>query len=440
MKAFAPRLLAFFVATFFAASLASAGTITGTVINRTTGKPAANVPLTLLNVAANMAEAGSTKSDAQGAFTIDSPAIGGGPMLLRAYYQGVNFNTFVPPVNQPVTAEVFDVSKDPKIIAPTTHVVIFQPSADKLIGAEEYMVLNGSKPPQAYFRTEGNFDFAIPEKGALQQIAATTSSGMPVTQASIEKGNGKYAIAYAFRPGETSIRFSYDLPYAGQAAILKLPATYPGVKLLVVAPPGVTVSGDGLQPAGQEEGMMVYTHDPLGAKAALTVNISGVGSPQQTGGGGAQSQQQEGNSRPGNENIQAVPGRLDEYKWYLFAGLGLLFAMSAFLLSRKQVVVASAPEPVASVVAPVKKLPPKPTAAAAASSPPVQTSAQTPVHAPTPASSVAAVNDQVNSSLDALKDSIFRLELRHQAGTVSEEDYARERARMEQLIRNLIRS
>jgi hypothetical protein len=430
MKAFPPRLLLFFITTLFAASIANAGTITGTVINRTTGKPAPNVPLTLLNVTANMAEVGSTKSDAQGAFTIDSPAIGGGPMLLRAYYQGVNFNTFVPPVNQPVTAEVFDVSKDPKTIAPTTHVVIFQPSADKLIGAEEYMVLNSSKPPQAYFRTEGNFDFAIPERGALQQIAATTSSGMPVTQASIEKGNGKYAIAYAFRPGETSIRFSYDLPYPGQAAILKLPATYPGVKLLVVAPPDVTISGDGLQPAGQEEGMMVYTHEALAAKASLTVNISGVGSPQQSAGSGAQPQQQEGNSRANNENIQAVPGRLDEFKWYLLAGMGLLFAMSAFLLSRKQIVIAPAPEPVLPVALSANTAKSKP--ASPTVTPPVTSSSS-------PATSVAAVNDQVNTSLDALKDSIFRLELRHQAGTVSEEEYARERARMEQLIRDLVR-
>jgi hypothetical protein len=436
MKALAPRLLLFLGTTLFAASLAAAGTITGTVVNRTTGKAAANVPLTLLNVTANMAEVGSTKSDAEGAFTIDSPSIGGGPMLLRAYYQGVNFNTFVPPVNQPVTAEVFDVSHDPKIIAPTTHVVIFQPGDNKLIGAEEYMVQNSSNPPQAYFRTEGNFDFAIPEKGVLQQIAATTSGGMPVTQASIEKGNGKYAIAYAFRPGETSIRLSYDLPYPGQAAILKLPATYPGVKLLVVAPPGVTVTGDGLQPAGQEEGMMVYTHEPLAAKASLTVNISGVGSPQRSAGSGAQSQEQEGNSRSGNENIQAVPGRLDEYKWYLLAGMGLLFAMSAFLLSRKQIIVAPAPEPVAPAASPASKpsskssLAPAPTTAQAA--PPVAPVAS-------PVNGFAAVNEHVNTSLDSLKDSIFRLELRHQAGTISEEEYASERARMEQLIRDLVR-
>jgi hypothetical protein len=435
MKAFAPRLLLFLGTTLFAAALALAGTITGTVVNRTTGKPAANVPLTLLNVTANMAEVGSTKSDAQGAFTIDSPAIGGGPMLLRAYYQGVNFNTFVPPVNQPVTAEVFDVSHDPKSIAPTTHVVIFQPGENKLIGAEEYMVQNSSNPPQAYFRTEGNFDFAIPEKGVLQQIAATSSSGMPVTQASIEKGNGKFAIAYAFHPGETSIRLSYDLPYSGQA-VLKLPATYPGVKLLVVAPPGVAVSGDGLQPAGQEEGMMVYTHEPLAAKASLTVNVSGVGSPQQSAGGVAQSQQQEGNSRSGSENIQAVPGRLDEYKWYLLAGMGVLFAMSAFLLSRKQIILAPAPEP----VAPAASTESKPNSKSAPASAPTAAQAASAI-APvaSPVNGVAAVNEQVNSSLDSLKDSIFRLELRHQAGTISEEEYAKERARMEQLIRDLVR-
>jgi hypothetical protein len=436
MRAFAPRLLLLLGATLFAGYVASGNTMTGTVVDRTTGKPAANVPLTLLNVTANMAEVGSTKSDAQGAFTIDSPSIGGGPMLLRAYYQGVNFNTFVPPVNKPVTAEVFDVSHDPKSVAPTTHVVIFQPSENKLIGAEEYMVQNSSNPPQAYFRTEGNFDFAIPEKGVLQQIAATSSSGMPVTQASIEKGNGKYAIAYAFHPGETSIRFSYDLPYAGQAAVLKLPATYPGVKLLVVAPPGVTVSGEGLQPAGQEEGMMVYTHEPLAAKASLTVNISGIGSPQQSASAGTQSQEQQGNSRTGNENIQAVPGRLDEYKWYLLAGMGLLFAMSAFLLSRKQVIVAPAPEPVPQAASTASKPKSKSAPAPANTTAPVATPV---APSSSPANGVAAVNEQVNSSLDSLKDSIFRLELRHQAGTISEDEYAKERSRMEQLIRDLVR-
>jgi hypothetical protein len=55
------------------------------------------------------------------------------------------------------------------------------------------------------------------------------------------------------------------------------------------------------------------------------------------------------------------------------------------------------------------------------------------------AASVASVNAQVNSSLDTLKDEVFRLELRKQAGTISDEDYAREKTRVEKLLRDLVR-
>ncbi len=48
------------------------------------------------------------------------------------------------------------------------------------------------------------------------------------------------------------------------------------------------------------------------------------------------------------------------------------------------------------------------------------------------------MNAQVGASLDALKETIFRLELRKQAGTISEEEYARERARVEKLLRDLV--
>jgi hypothetical protein len=49
------------------------------------------------------------------------------------------------------------------------------------------------------------------------------------------------------------------------------------------------------------------------------------------------------------------------------------------------------------------------------------------------------VNREVGQSLDALKDNLFKLELRRQAGTISEEDYARERARTEKILRDLLR-
>jgi hypothetical protein len=60
---------------------------------------------------------------------------------------------------------------------------------------------------------------------------------------------------------------------------------------------------------------------------------------------------------------------------------------------------------------------------------------------PTAATSLAVEEAQrhVAGSLDELKDKLFRLELRKQAGTISDDDYSRERLRIEQLLRDLVR-
>jgi len=39
-----------------------------------------------------------------------------------------------------------------------------------------------------------------------------------------------------------------------------------------------------------------------------------------------------------------------------------------------------------------------------------------------------------------VKEKLFRLEIRHQAGTISEEEYSRERAKAEQILRDLVRA
>ena len=419
MKAFWPRLLATALTTLFAASASLAGTIHGSVVNRTTGKPIPNTDVDLLSPTQGMTLLATVKSDAQGQFTATNDSIGAGPVLIRVTYQGVSFNGFAPPGRPQVDVEVFDVSKDPKTIVPASHVIIFQPRDGKLIGAEEYNVKNDSKPAVAYFRTEGNFEFAIPDKAALQNVTATGSLGMDVPQASIDKGKGRYAIAYAFHPGETNIRLSYELPYPGNSASLKLPAIYAGMRILLVAPPGVTLTGDGISAAGQEQGMNVFLHDALAAKGSLAVSVSGVGSPQPAAAADGQDQQQgqEGNSRTQGQQVDVAPPRIDDLKWPMLFGLAALFALGAILLSRKQVVVAPAVETEDPPPAQSKK------AAKAAKQ----------------QASVEAVKESVNANLDSLKEEVFRLELRKQAGTISEEDYAREKSRVDKLLRDLVR-
>jgi hypothetical protein len=424
MKSIAARILPILLTSSVLVAAAHAGTLSGTVINRTTGKPEPNIVLDLLSPTQNMAELATATSDAQGHFSVTKDSIGTAPVLIRATFHDVSFNTFSPPGRPTVEVEVYDLSKDPKSITIPSHVIIFEPQDSRLVGAEEYSIQNNSQPAVAYFRTEGNFDFAIPENATLNQVSTTTAMGMAITQASIDKGKGRFAISYPFRPGQTNVRLSYELPYANNSATLKLPATYPGAKLLVVVPPGITLTGDGLNSAGQEQGMMVYTHEPLPAKGILSVSLSGV--PTAPAAGSDQAQGQEGNSRQDQgPEVIAAPSRLDDFKWYLFAGLTALFAMGALLLSRKQVVVATGPDD--------EDAAPPPTKAPKSEKQKKVSAAFAPA-----ASAAQQVDQHVAVTMDSLKEQIFRLELRRQAGTISEGDYAREKAKFDQLLRDMV--
>src|SRR2546428_3643426 len=249
------RLIAVAALIFASSAVAQAGTVRGTVKNGTTGQPAAGVELTLVQPMGGMQELAHAKSGAQGEFTFDHPGIGTQPMLVRASYHGINFNQAVPPGTSTVQVNIFEPSKDAKTITIPSHVIIFQPNGATLIVGEEYQIENKSKPPQAYFRADGGFDFALPERGELQQVAAAGPAGMPVVQLPIDRKNNRYSIAFAFRPGENSVRYSYELPYARNAATVKIPTVHSGARLLIVAPPSVQITGDGLAAGGQEQGM-----------------------------------------------------------------------------------------------------------------------------------------------------------------------------------------
>ncbi len=85
----------------------------GTIVNATTGKPQANVVVSLVQPGKDgMQTLGSVKSDAQGKFQINKS--GEGPQLVQALYDGVTYNKMLTP-GAPVSGvqvEVFDVTKD----------------------------------------------------------------------------------------------------------------------------------------------------------------------------------------------------------------------------------------------------------------------------------------------------------------------------------------
>jgi hypothetical protein len=408
---------------------AVAGTLTGVAKNGTTGKPAGGIEIILIQLQGGMQPVANTKTDAQGHFSFEHPTLGTAPMLVRAVFNGINFHEPVPPGKTSVEIQVFEPSKDPKTISIPSRVVFFQPNGATLIVGEEYSVQNNSAPPQAYFRADGNFEFALPNGAKLQQVAAAGPAGMPVVQAPIEKKDNHFAIAYAFRPGASTVRYSYELPYPNNSAVVNVPVPAQTARLLVVAPPTMQISGAELQLGGQEQGMNIYGRENVAAGTVLAVNVSGTAPPPQEAGSGGETPQEAADARssepPAGAAIQQVPGRLDVLKLPLMVGFAVLFVLGAVLLARTPVAVTALSSDPAAAPVPARNL----ASPAARSSTPATTAAPT----------MATVDAEVGNSLDGLKEKLFKLELRHEAGTISDEEYAAERARAQKVLRDLVR-
>jgi hypothetical protein len=432
LRFLAPSFLAVLAA--FACSSAIAGTLTGTVRNGTTGRPAAGVDVILIQLQGGMQPVANTKTDAQGRFQFDNPGVGTAPMLIRAQYRGVNYHEPLPPGKTTAEMEVFEPTDKPGSFSVSAHAVIVQTNGPELIVGEEFSIENKTKPPVAYYRADGSFLFVLPDGAQLNEVSAAGSAGMPVVQGTIDKGKNVSAIAFPFRPGESEVRVSYKLPYPGEHATLRFVSPYPAERFAVFAPPSVQVSGDKLSPAGSDQGFSVYLRDSVPGNSPINVSLTGsapmvaanqgggaVGAPPGTG---EASQNPSVNSRleaSGAEtpttSATTIPARLDSLKWILVIGFAAIFALGfIYVWRRPQVVTAAAsPNITSPAAAPGARARPK-------SSP-----------------ALADVEREVRVSLDELKEKLFRLELRRQAGTINERDYADERQRMEKVLRELVR-
>jgi hypothetical protein len=432
---FVARIAGLSAAALFLISMPSfAGTVSGTIRNGTNGKPGAGLDVILIQLQGGMQGVATVKSDAQGHFTIDNPAIGSGPMLIRVPYKGVNYHQPLTPGMSAVSVDIFEPTSNPSAIAITQHDIVVQPSKGSLLLGEEFTIENDTQPPVAYYKDDGTFTFAIPKNAEIQQVSAWSSSGMPVVQSTMDKGKGRSAIAFAFRPGKNGVRISYQMPYATNQASIEMTSPYAAKQVLLVAPPQLQVSAAGFAPGGQQEGWAIYGRDAVPPETPIDISVSGTaplppeandasaGAGGGNAGNGADNPSVNSRASDATEAVGVMPARLDNLKWILVGGFVALFALgTVYLWKRPQPAVAFAGNGSAAVSAPP---PSAPTRAAAA---------------PASDSRVAQVDSEVRGGLDELKDKLFRLELRHQAGTISDDDYARQRAQVEQTLRELVR-
>jgi hypothetical protein len=304
--------------------------VTGTVVNKTTGQPqaGATVALNKLDPQAGITLIDQAKSDAQGKFTINQE-VSGPPHLIRTAYDGVTYNHMLPPGSPTtdLTIEVYNASKQPGSTKVSKHMVLFEPSNGQMEINEIYLFDNDG---QTAWNDPGNgtLHFFLPAAaGGQAKVEVTAPGGMaigaPMTKTSKA---GIYEVDYPVKPGETRFDLTYSVPYTeGQPyegrIVTKDENTY------LIAPNGVTLTGEGLNDLGVEQRTQAHLFGFDGATYTIQLTGAPAAAPADNAAAGDQD---------GSPQIEQIMPRLyDKTIPILAVALGIL-ALGFALLYRAQ--------------------------------------------------------------------------------------------------------
>lgn len=399
---------------------ASAQNITGTVTNGTTGKPAAGDDITLLSLSQGMQEVGSTKTDAQGKFTLKAPAEEQVPHMVRATHGGVSYFPRGGPLMPGVTSAeitVYDGAKKVDGLSQMVEVDRIQADANQLQVIALFAIQNQSNPPKTLVNVR-TFEFLLPEGATIDGGLARGPGGQPINDQPSEAGaKNRYAFDFPLKPGETQFQVSYHLPYSGQASFSPKPLadvqhfvvmTAPGIKFLAKNPRR-------FQPMPSQAGVMVATDAKAGED--LSFSVSGTGQFQaegeQAAAGGAQNGGDTGgggrDSRPGGGLGAPIDSNdpLYEYRAVILGIFALVLVMGGFYVVGKS----NATRTVAAAASSLNVAVPVPQAIAAERSSPL---------------------------LEAMKDELFHLELDRQEGKVTQAEYEKAKAALDETLKRAL--
>ncbi len=348
----------------FCCALASASalSITGTVTDRTTGKPAPGDPVALIAFDKGMQVATETKTDAQGRYTVTVPdsdaAANGGMHLIRVSHQKAAYFQPAPPGAHTVDVDVYDVAPAVEGVGTEADVLSMQTApGGELQVTEDFFVSNNSKPARTQL-SDHAYEFFLPEGARVQGTAAMGPGGMPVESSPVPlPGKGHFAFVFPVRPGETRFQVSYTLPYDGKTLGWTQREALPTENLVVLLPKSMrfTPQGTEWQPVPANPDAQTYVRKGVAPGTPVAFGIAGEGQlpreAQAAGGnnpGVATSGSMAADTRPGGGLGPPVdtPDPLNRYKPWLLGGLGVLLLAGALWLLR------GSPAPAAAAAAP----------------------------------------------------------------------------------------
>ena len=415
---------------------AFAASITGTVTNKTTNKPAAGDDVVLIRLQQGMQDSTRTKTDARGHFTLDVPD--DGVHLVRVTHDKANYFHPAPPGTQTVDVDVYNAAAHVVGVTGEADVMRIETDASgkNLNVVENFFIKNDSNPPLTQF-SDRPFEFYLPEGAVVQGSAALGPNSMPVQSAPVPLGDkGHFTFLFPIRPGQTRFQISYSLPYMGSFSFAPK-VTLPTDTVALMLPKTMKFKPGPSTPytaINDDENAQTFVARNVSPSQPLEFSLSGEGqlprdtAAAQQGGNAAQPDtssaggaSNEGPNAGPNASTDTRPGGglgtpidtpdpLSKYKWWILGGLALVLAAGAgFLLSRPAAPVAVAADGAAGV----------PSAAGGDAR-----------------SGTATIRSA--TVLDVLKDELFALETERLSGRLTDVEYAQQKGALEIVLRRAL--
>ena len=419
---------------FITLASAAAQTLTGTVTNGTTNKPAAGDEVLLINLANGMDVGGTTKTDSAGKFSFKVTVPG--PHLIRAVHQGVNYHQMAPPGTNTADVKVYDVATKVTDLSVTADVIRFQADSSSMQGVRLFVVNNASSPPKTQMN-DHNFEFYVPAGAKVEQIQARAPNGQPIAaDFAPQADKNRYAINFPLRPGETQFQLEFTLPYKGELTFDPKPL-YSAQHLVIVLPKTMQFkaangsSFQNMQDPNQGDSVVeVAQQTKPGQPLAFTLQGTGVinETPGETASGAAQQQSQSPaqDNRPGGGLGVPIdaPDALQKYRWPILFGFAVLLAIGGWVVTKRQ-----PPAPVALVSA---------TQSAASTLAKPFTTGNTPKSV-TAQTELATSPARPSMLLEALKEELFQLEVEKKQGKLTPEEYEKAKAALDQTLERALK-
>jgi hypothetical protein len=444
------RLLVPAILSLTLVSFAQAQSLSGTITNGTSDKPAAGAEVTLIKLANGMEEAGSTKADSKGKFSFKLDD-GGGPHLVRATFQGAQYFKMAPPGTPAADLTVYDSSKSVEGIHYTVDFLRLETSGDQVHATRTFVMDNQSKPPKTQM-SDATFEFYLPDGAQIESAQALGPGGRSVNVAASQRTERNlYGISFPIRPGETKMQVAFHLPYSGSLE-LNPKSKYELQHFVVMVPKSMTFEAKSTSysevkdgPGAGQAKVQVAANAKVGQ--SLAFKISGTGSlPPETesaGSGATNSEPNNGgasgegmSSRPGGGlgPPSEAPDPLQNFRWWILGAFALVLAGGGYYVTQRS-----------------KKAPALASAAGGGSSiavPPVTGTYTAPVTrvvdtaratAPAvPAAAVASSGGSASVLMQAMKEELFQLEIDRHQGTISADEYKTTKAALDQTLARAI--